>query len=314
MNISQGGPKASGSADETETVCVQLSRIRKDFETKLYHARCAAESCADENAVLLKEKNDLLARLKEEEAAQKRAESDAEKMRLTLRFERDLHRQEIKEITKQSTIKHQRNQIQISEKYKARMNESLNALRIHLEDQLRLNHMNFDNHIKNLQGPVLSVDAGGGAIASISGVQDSLIASHTQIATLQAQLLECQACIDNFEMQMKYWQKILEDDQCQMDCLQQIIQELCQKYQKLLDDKTKIQSELDNYNGILLAEESRLELTDMCDAKAFGKEKATVKAGNESSGSSSGSDSGSDSSNTGGMIYECEIDYFPKPC
>lgn len=273
---------------------MQLTRIRKEFESKLYYARCAAESCADENSNLQNEKNAILAKLKDEEAAQRRAEQDAEKLRLTLRFERDLHRQELKEICKQSNISNQRHQIQISQKYKAQMNNSLNTLRGQLEDQLRLNHINFDNQMKTLQGP-MSADAGGAAIGSITDSQGQLIASQAQIGSLRSQLAECQAHVTSLELQIRYWKEILEDDQTQMNNLQKIIQDLCQKYQKLLDDKVKIQSELDNYNGILQAEESRLQLADMCDA---GTQEIREAEG----------DKGSADTKT----YEFEIDYYPN--
>lgn len=243
---------------------MQLTNIRKEFESKLYIARCAAEKCADENANLQKDRNDLIAQLAEEEAAQKRAEQDAEKLRLTLRFERDLHRQEMKEICKQSKINNQRHQIQISEKYKAQMNDSLNALRGQLEDQLRLNHLNFDNQMKVLQGPQSSADIGGAAIGSIVAAQGPLVATSAQIAALTAKLAQCQANVSSLELQIRYWKKVIDGDKTQIDNLQNIIKELCVKYQKLLDDKVKIQNELDTYNSMLQSEEQRLSLAHMC--------------------------------------------------
>lgn len=203
--------------------------------------------------------------MKEEEAAQRRAEQDAEKLRLTLRFERDLHRQELNEICQQSNITNQRHHIRISEKYKTQLNGSLNVLRGQLEDQLRLNHMNFDNQMKMLQGPVLSADAGGAAIASIVTAQASLSAILAQISSLKSQLHKCKASVASLDMQIKYWEQILQDDKCQMDHLRKTIQELCRKYNKLLDDKVKIQAELDNYNTMLKGEESRLKLANMCE-------------------------------------------------
>lgn len=272
-------------------MCDQLTRIRVEFESKLYHARCAAEKCADESARLESEKIKIITELKEKEAAQKRAEQDAEKLRLTLRFERDLHRQELKEICKQSKMNNQRCRIKISEKFKAQMNESLNGLRVQLEDQLRMNRINFDNQMKILQGPGMLADAGGSAINSIGGVQGALISAQSQLAALQAQLLECQSIVASLELQIKYWLKVLEDDEKQIDNLTKIIQELCKKYQKLLDDKIKIQSELDAYNSLLQSEESRLQLTDMCDSlpKKEGEKGSTSK-----------------------KKYEFEMDYYPS--
>lgn len=267
-----------------------MTNLRKDFETKLSQARCAAENGADVNAGLQKSKNDLIAQVKDEEAAQKRAEQDAEKLRLTLRFERDLHRQELKEVYKQSKIKNQSNQIQISKKYKAQMNDALSTLRGQLEDQLRLNHMNFDNQMKTLQGPVMGTDVGGSAAASIVAAQAPLISTKTQIATLQSQVLKCQSSICSLELQIKYWEKVLANDKSQMDNLQRSIQELCRKYQKLLDDKVKIQGELDAYNGILQAEENRLQLADMCGDPV-------EKEGNSDSNSKQ---------------YSVEIEYYPN--
>lgn len=243
---------------------MQLTNIRKEFESKLYTARCAAENCADVNANLQRDRNDLISKLAEEEAAQKRAEQDAEKLRLTLRFERDLHRQEMKEICKQSKINNQRNQIQISEKYKAQMNDSLNTLRGQLEDQLRLNHLNFDNQMKVLQGPKLSVDIGGAAIGSIVAAQGPLVATSAQIVGLKAKLAQCQANVSSLELQINYWKEVIDGDKTQIDNLQNIIKELCDKYQKLLDDKVKIQNELDTYNSMLQSEEQRLSLAHMC--------------------------------------------------
>lgn len=288
-----------------ETICVKLSNLRKEFETKLYHARCAAERCADENANLQKDRNDLIAKLNEEEAAQKRAAQDAEKLRLTLRFERDLHRQELKEICKQSKVNNQSHQIQISEKYKAQMNDSLNALRGQLEDQLRLNHLNFDNQMKVLQGPALSVDAGGNAIGAIGAAQASLLGTAAQIADLKAKLADCQANVSTLEMLIKYWQKILDDDKTQMDNLQKIIRELCVKYQKLLDDKVKIQQELDAYNTMLQGEENRLKLAHMCDAVS---EMAKTSVGiKPSTGETSEHTEGGDKKK-----YDIEIDISSK--
>lgn len=258
-----GTGSAEGSSGET--ICAKLTNLRKEFESKLYNARCAAEECSDENARLQNCRNDLIAQLNEEEAAQKRAEQDAEKLRLTLRFERDLHRQEMKEVCKQSKISNQRNQFQILEKFKAQLNDSLNTLRGQLEDQLRLNHFNFDNQMKMLQGPAMTADTGGGAVSSIAGAQASLASTSAQIADLQTKLTKCQANIRSLEMQSKYWEKILHGDRCQIDNLERIIGELCHKYQKLLDDKVKIQNELDTYNTMLQGEEKRLNLAHMCD-------------------------------------------------
>lgn len=249
-----------------------------------------------------------MCRLKEEEAAQKRAEQDAEKMRLTLRFERDLHRQELKEICKQSKLNNQRHQIQISERYKAQLNDSLNTLRGQLEDQLRLNHMNFDNQMKSLHGSVIGVDAGGAAITSIVSAQGAAIATHIQIANITAQLKECEITVGNLELQIKWWDKVLLDDKCQMEHLTKIIKELCEKYQKLLDDKVKIQCELDAYNTMLQCEENRLKLTHMCDAVA---QEAAKRANNK--------DVDKECARFGGKNdkddkkkFDIEIDYHPE--
>lgn len=201
-------------------------------------------------------------KLREEEAALKRAEQDAQKLRLTLRFERDVHREELIEICKQSSISNRQYQIQISEKYKSQLNDSLSTLRSQLEDQLRLNHMNFDNQIKSLH--VVGTDAGGGAIASIMATQTSLTTIVSQITSLTSQVSECTATVDSLNLQKKYWEQILADDKAQMENLEKTIKELCDKYSKLSEDKSKIQEELGHYSSILKGEESRLGLTDMC--------------------------------------------------
>lgn len=237
-------------------------KIRIDYERKLQKARCLAEKCAEENAKLNQQKNCLLMKLREEEAALKRAEQDAQKLRLTLRFERDVHREELIEICKQSSISNRQYQIQISEKYKSQLNDSLSTLRSQLEDQLRLNHMNFDNQIKSLH--VVGTDAGGGAIASIMATQTSLTTIVSQITSLTSQVSECTATVDSLNLQKKYWEQILADDKAQMDNLEKTIKELCDKYSKLSEDKSKIQEELGHYSSILKGEESRLGLTDMC--------------------------------------------------
>lgn len=237
-------------------------KIRLDYERKLQKARCLAEKCAEENAKLNQQKNCLLMKLREEEAALKRAEQDAQKLRLTLRFERDVHREELIEICKQSSISNRQYQIQISEKYKSQLNDSLSTLRSQLEDQLRLNHMNFDNQIKSLH--VVGTDAGGGAIASIMATQTSLTTIVSQITSLTSQVSECTATVDSLNLQKKYWEQILADDKAQMDNLEKTIKELCDKYSKLSEDKSKIQEELGHYSSILKGEESRLGLTDMC--------------------------------------------------
>lgn len=237
-------------------------KIRIDYERKLQKARCLAEKCAEENAKLNQQKNCLLMKLREEEAALKRAEQDAQKLRLTLRFERDVHREELIEICKQSSISNRQYQIQISEKYKSQLNDSLSTLRSQLEDQLRLNHMNFDNQIKSLH--VVGTDAGGGAIASIMATQTSLTTIVSQITSLTSQVSECTATVDSLNLQKKYWEQILADDKAQMENLEKTIKELCDKYSKLSEDKSKIQEELGHYSSILKGEESRLGLTDMC--------------------------------------------------
>lgn len=242
-----------------------MSKIRKDFETKLHNARCQAEDCAEENANLSKNRNQLLLQLTDEEASQKRAEQDAEKLRLTLRFERDLHRQEMKELCRQSKVNTHHQQIQISEKYKAQLNDSLNNLRGQLEEQLRLNHLNFNDQIKSLQVSGINIDKGGAAVAAISSVQVSLTATNGQITDLKSKLDDCVSTTSILETQANYWEKVLEGDKTQIDNLQNTINELCKKYQTLLDDKEKIQNELDAYNNMLKSEESRLNVKDICD-------------------------------------------------
>lgn len=266
-----------------------MSRLRKEFELKLNEARCRAENCLDENAILNNRINNLQKELNDEEAAQKRAEQDAEKLRLTLRFERDLHRQEMKEICKRSKIHNQRQQFQISEKYKAQLIDSLNNLRGQLEDQLRLNHLNFNDQMKNFQGPTMNTDMGGGAMSAIISAQNPLISTNAQIADLEAKLSDCSTMVNTLESQIKYWVKILENDKTQVDNLQKTIKELCIKYQNLLDDKVKIQIELDAYNEILKGEEKRLNVTDMCDAIAKEMKDAAASAG-RGGGNRSGSD------------------------
>lgn len=242
-----------------------MSRIRKDFESKLHEARCRAENCAEENANLHKNRNCLQLQLNDEEAAQKRAEQDAEKLRLTLRFERDLHRQEMKEICRQSKINNQRTHVQISERYKAQLNDSLNNLRGQLEDHLRLNHLNFNDHMKLVQGAGMTVDMGGAGMAAISTAHGSLTSTSGQIADLNLKLANCTQMVSSLETLLKHWVSVLADDKNQIGHLEKIIKELCKKYQALLNDKVKIQQELEAYNNMLKCEESRLRVTDLCD-------------------------------------------------
>lgn len=241
-----------------------MSRIREEFEAELENARNQAKICADENAKSKKNRSDLLLELNDAEAAQQRAEQDIEKLRTTLRFERNLHRQEMKEMCRKSQINSQRHQIQISEKYKAQLNDSLNYLRGQLEDQIRSHHLHFNDQMNSFHASQVNSDVSGAGARAITDAHGQHMTTSAKIADLNSKLSICQSMISLLEKQDKYWQKVLDGDAKQIDGLRRTIKDLCKKYKTLLDDKVKIQHELDAYNNLLKSEECRLNVSDLC--------------------------------------------------
>lgn len=200
--------------------------------------------------------------LNEAEAAQDKAQKDAETLRVNLRLERDLHRQEIKSIGCQNQMMTHRIQITISDKYKAKLNDELSNLRRKLEDELRTNRLYINGQIKHISRA--PVDRAGESITKMVADHDTVGTIISQISGLKSKLAKCKASVSAIEKEIEHWKKVLDGDEAQMDHLKNLITDLCQRYQKLLEDKVKIQSELKAYDNLLKCEENRLNVSHMC--------------------------------------------------
>lgn len=267
--------KSISSGDRT--LCDQFRGIKDEFSRELDAVNASAQKCAGENEALKSEICALKCRLDSAKRSHGKAEDDVRMLCKQLNNEKIEQSKERNKLCKEIEDNDGNIQSELQIGYESKLNKLINDLRNQFKDKMCIAGGNMVKDIILTNAPDIhpwdkEVDK------QRDDVDIKIEENIKTISNLQDQLTKCTTNRDKIAMNVDRHKREHDKNIDKIRRMQQELVGLLNQYQDLIDIKLLLDFELAAYNQMLVIEEYRLNVSDMCQTDPPGSQSIKRKA------------------------------------
>lgn len=279
-NNEQKGSSSTGD----RISCDQFRGIKDEFNRELDAVNASAQKCASENDGL---KSDLCAlkyRLENAKNGRSRAEEEVRVLCKQLECEKCERDKEREQLCKDIECNDGSIQVELTIGYESKLTKLINDLRNQFKDKMCIASVDIVKDIIGSQSPDSGSDWGNIVEQSRDQIDQSIESNIKTISNLQEQLSKCTMHRDKIAITVDRNKREHEKNMEKIRRMQQELTTMLNQYQDLIDIKLLLDFELAAYNQMLVIEEYRLNVADLCQQdKPDNKSTAEKRKGSASS-------------------------------
>lgn len=228
------------------------------------------KALGEENKNLESRLKSLQKQLEEETILRVDLENRNQSLNEELTFQRQLFQKEMEEIRQKTYESKEMHTEELKMQYEERLKFELDELRGNMEEMIRINRRDledrYESRIGLLQEEIVKKNSDLSAAANkIKQLNSSYTMFDGEIATLKSENQNMKKRVEDMSKllsQEREWSKIkLMEKEKEFEDLQIQLQQITDDYNDLLDDKIKLDAELEVYRKLLEGEETRLNMS-----------------------------------------------------
>lgn len=274
------------TSTQQNTLCNQFTDIKNEFRRELDAVNDSARKCAGENQELKNEICKLKCNLDNAKANRDRAEKEKEEIIKQLENEQNGQKKDREKWCKENAEKDDNIQTELHIGYESKVNKSINELRNQFKDKMCIAGGDLMKEI-NDSYKFMALPWDTDVEIERGDIDRKIEGNFKIISDLQVQLTKCSTIRDKLTISVDQHKRKHDKNVNEIRRMQQELILLLNQYQDLIDTKLLLDFELAAYNQMLVIEEYRLNVMDMCQTDPPASQSTKRKASTSSAANDS---------------------------